>query len=50
MAPITILPRAIVRNSFDMGGLLAYALAAVNERGLRGLRHLRRFSMPQFLS
>ena len=30
MAPTTILPRAMVRNSFDMGRLLAYALAAVN--------------------
>src|SRR6202047_5107759 len=37
MALATILPRAMVRNSFDMAGLLAYALGAVNNRGLRRL-------------
>ena len=37
MALATILPRAMVRNSFDMAGLVAYALGAVNKRGLRRL-------------
>src|ERR1700730_12960041 len=41
MTPTTMLPKAMVRNSFHMGGLLAYALAAVNERRLRRLLWLR---------
>src|ERR1700687_4877433 len=41
IAPTAVLPRAMVRKSFDMGRLVAYAFASVNERGLR------RLLMPQ---
>src|ERR1700732_5369083 len=46
VAPTAILPRAMARKSFDMGRLVAYAFAAVDERGLRGLRRLLKAQVP----
>jgi len=46
MEPTAMLPRVIMRNSFDMGRLVAQTLGAVNEQGRRRPRGKRVKGLP----